>query len=224
LASIKNGASGIKYYLPSLINAYKTAKEANIRVDPIPPSQLKDLDPLLDDVIAEAQFSNTVIDMLLIKVRHPEIDQKELSTCSIKECLSETLRRYPFDINESKLVIWDNHADFTFKGNELLMIHVFFNLLKNALYHIKAARKGHIDIWFEQEKKANNLHFKDTGSGIPAKYMSHLFTQFFTKSHRGTGLGLTFCKLVMESFGGSIICRSVEGEYTEFVLSFPVVE
>jgi signal transduction histidine kinase len=223
LASINNGASGVKEYLPSLINAYNAAKDANILVEPIPPLQLNDLNNLLEDVIAEAKFSNTVVDMLLIKVRQPDIAQKDFMLCSMKEIINETLRRYPFDIDELALVIWDNDADFTFKGNELFMTHIFFNLLKNALYHIKAARKGNVHIWLELGDKMNKLYFKDTGTGIPAKYMPHLFTQFFTKSHRGTGLGLTFCKLVMESFGGSIICRSIEGEYTEFVLSFPVV-
>ena len=36
----------------------------------------------------------------------------------------------------------------------------------------------------------------------------------------GTGVGLAFCKTIMISYGGDIICNSIEGEYTEFVLSF----
>ena len=36
----------------------------------------------------------------------------------------------------------------------------------------------------------------------------------------GTGVGLACCKTIMIAYGGDIICNSIEGEYTEFVLSF----
>ncbi len=38
---------------------------------------------------------------------------------------------------------------------------------------------------------------------------------------QGTGIGLAFVRLVIDSFGGHIRCASVLGEYTEFIMSFP---
>ncbi len=48
------------------------------------------------------------------------------------------------------------------------MVHVLFNLLKNALYYIAAdpRKKGKIEIWLEKKGRINQLHFKDTGTGI----------------------------------------------------------
>ena len=40
----------------------------------------------------------------------------------------------------------------------------------------------------------------------------------------GTGIGLSFCKSVMEGIGGKIEVESEEGEFTKFALSFPKVE
>jgi len=50
-----------------------------------------------------------------------------------------------------------------------------------------------------------------------------IFDRFFSSTHHGSGIGLAFCKLVMQAYGGNITCQSQQGEFTEFVLSFPVV-
>ena len=103
---------------------------------------------------------------------------------------------------------------------------MLFNLLKNAIYYVKAANKGNmkgvIQIWLESDGKYNVLHFKDVGKGMPEATLHHVFDPFFTKTDHGAGIGLTFCKSVMESYGGKIGCASKEGEFTEFVLSFPI--
>jgi len=57
--------------------------------------------------------------------------------------------------------------------------------------------------------------------------LPHIFTRFYTWSadrnqSTGTGIGLAFCRSVMESFGGTIDCKSQLGEYTEFTLAFPL--
>ena len=57
--------------------------------------------------------------------------------------------------------------------------------------------------------------------GISVNVLKSLFQSFHSHSKSGTGLGLAFCKMTMESYGGNITCNSKEGEYTEFVLSFP---
>jgi signal transduction histidine kinase len=108
-------------------------------------------------------------------------------------------------------------------GDELLTIYVIFNLLKNAIYHVTEARKGHIEIWLEHGKEYNELHFKDTGKGMPSAIVGKIFEQFFTNTRHGTGVGLAFCKMVMNAYNGTIRCESVEGEYAHFILSFPVM-
>ena len=103
------------------------------------------------------------------------------------------------------------------------MTHVFFNLLKNAVYYVEAANQGGIDIRVETGDKFNKVYFKDTGTGIPAKSLPHIFERFYTTTDNGTGIGLAFCQLVMQSFGGDISCQSTEGQYTEFTLKFPKI-
>jgi signal transduction histidine kinase len=71
------------------------------------------------------------------------------------------------------------------------------------------------------EPDAKRLIFKDTGKGIASKDLPFVFDRFYTQTPHGTGIGLAFCQDVLKRFGGSIVCDSVEGEYTIFTLSFP---
>jgi signal transduction histidine kinase len=103
------------------------------------------------------------------------------------------------------------------------MTFVIYNLLKNALYAVRAARKGAVAIRMEPGSPFNRLYVRDTGQGIPVDTLSRIFEEFFTGtgSRGGTGMGLPFCRRVMTAFGGTIACRSQEGEHTELELCFP---
>jgi signal transduction histidine kinase len=220
LRTIVSASHGIKKFFPPLLDGYQLAKKEKLPVPNVTSTNLETLLTACDDIESEAQAAFTVINMLLMNVSQT-VDTSDFKICSIEHCIDEALRRYPFDIGESELVYWNHQNDFKFKGNELLVIHVLFNLLKNALYQIKVARKGKIQIWAEQGSKYNLLHFKDTGMGIPPKILVHIFDRFFSRTYHGTGIGLAFCRIVMENLGGKITAQSKENEYAEFILHFP---
>jgi signal transduction histidine kinase len=108
-------------------------------------------------------------------------------------------------------------------GNEILFIRMISNLLNNALHQIKQNRRGEVFISQEDGEKVNILQVKDTAGGISSKLLEHIFTGYHTTKEEGTGIGLAFCKHTIKSFGGDIRCNSVEGYFTEFVLSFPKI-
>ncbi|HEX4046014.1 MAG TPA: HAMP domain-containing sensor histidine kinase, partial [Gammaproteobacteria bacterium] len=125
-----------------------------------------------------------------------------------------------FFSGDKELIHLNIKEDFQFYGNELLTIHVLFNLIKNSLYYIKSARKGEITIWLTVNDSFNCLHFKDTGKGVSQEILPHIFDLFYSKTSQGYGLGLAFCAMVMKSYSGHIKCESVEGSYIEFILKF----
>ena len=68
----------------------------------------------------------------------------------------------------------------------------------------------------------------DTGSGIPADEIPHVFDRFRTGrrvngTRRGTGLGLALVRAVAEAHGGDVHVRSAPGEGSEFELVLPAV-
>ncbi|MBI3530468.1 MAG: HAMP domain-containing histidine kinase [Betaproteobacteria bacterium] len=229
LLSVKTGAAGLRHYLPVLMDAYRLAVERRLIAGSIRGTHLDSMAGVLDRIETEADRSNTVIDMLLYTVRGLGMEPaRELVPCSMSRCVDTALRRYPFaSEKERTLMQLDMKADFSFMGSELLMVHVIFNLLKNALRHIAIAGKGTISIRIETDPLESRLVFLDTGTGIPAEVLPHIFTRYYAWPKHGegvvetTGIGLSFCREVVHAFHGSIECRSRLNEYTEFLIKFP---
>jgi signal transduction histidine kinase len=182
-----------------------------------------------DRLETDVTYSNTIIDMLIANVRIAGNDEGTLTTCAIANCVEAALQRYPFTERERAQVSWQRDGDFTFLGSELLMVHILFNLLKNALRHIGRAGKGQITIRLENNaKEGNRLIFLDTGPGVAPEVLPHIFKRFYSapdgdNNLLGSGIGLAFCRDVMQDFGGTIRCSSVLGEFTQFTLTFPRV-
>ena len=222
LRSVVSGVSGIEKFLPVLLKSYDLANKAGLVTEVIRPQQIELLSKVLCNLKTEGASANTIIDMFLMKIRGTIIDASGLRLLFIAECVNEALQRYAFQGSEKKLIVCDIANDFQFKGDAILVVHILFNLLKNALYYVASARKGEIYIRLENSENENRLYFKDTGKGIAKDVLPHIFNRFYSKTEGGVGIGLSFCKMAMEWMGGDITCQSIEGEYTEFVLCFPI--
>lgn len=221
LLGIKSGAKAMAHYSPQLFQAYHLVKQQGLLDLTLREVRMQQLEEVSERIVSEVDYANTIIDMLLVKAgRENSLQNCVLEECSMAECLKEAIERYPFKAERERSLV-TGQGDFLFSGSKLLMQHVLFNLLKNALYAIATAQKGEIIIWAEEGDKYNKLYFKDTAKGIPPHQLSRLFNHFYTTTFMGTGVGLSFCKLVMNRFGGDIRCESLEGSYTKFILSFP---
>ncbi len=229
LLGIKAGASGVRQHLPALLAGYRQARDAGQAVEPIREIHLEAMRSVMERIEGEVNYSNIVIDMLLANSKPFSFKNIPHGTYSVSECIELALSRYPFSSEkERRLVTWERVQDFSFKGNELLLVHVFFNLIKNSLRHIAMAGKGSIIIRTEVENGTGKILFMDSGPGIPAHVLPHIFTRFYSWSYghddgSGAGIGLAYCRSVMQSLGGNITCRSMQGKYSEFTLTFPAI-
>lgn len=217
-------ASGLADYLPALLATYQMAKQHQLDVPPIPEQLIKNLTQSCEAIRFEVRETFNIIDMLLMNARLKNLEQIELSVCSIKANIETALSRYTFDQHERELIHWQSDQDFLYFGNEILTIHVVFNLLKNALWQIKKAGKGEIFIRIETTEKYHLLKFKDTAAGIDPETLPKIFQQFFSQTTHGTGVGLAFCEMVFKRYQGEISCQSKLGEYAEFIMKFPKIE
>lgn len=224
LAAIKSAAMGISKIIPDLIVSYKIASENNLNPPNISKAKIELLQTIVANLSSKVDQSNLVIDMLLANIRRPSGNLEDFEICSAKDCINKALMQYVFPTRNSPKILWNDSMDFQFLGNETLLIHVLFNLIKNSIYFIQKAGVGEIEISIQKKSDFNAIHFKDTGVGIENQYLDKIFDQFFTvKTDNGTGIGLAYCKYVMELFNGEISCLSEVNKYTEFVLKFPVV-
>ncbi|MBZ0278922.1 MAG: PAS domain S-box protein, partial [Anaerolineae bacterium] len=93
---------------------------------------------------------------------------------------------------------------------------VLTNLVTNAIHHTPPC--GKITISARGENDAVVIDIQDTGAGISAEHLPHLFEPFFQVSRRGggMGLGLSIAKEIVDLHGGEITVRSAIGEGTCF--------
>jgi signal transduction histidine kinase len=169
----------------------------------------------LDLIDISSSRGLVISDIILQNIQDGEIDKSKFVKLSMAAVLDQAVAGYAFSsAGEIDLVNVKLAGDFDFFGDENLMIFVVFNLLKNALYY-----RAKINIWMDCQTRT--LHFKDDGIGIAADQLEFIFDDFFTSNKKGgTGLGLPFCKRVMNSFGGDISVKSQAGKGTEFCLKF----
>jgi signal transduction histidine kinase len=144
--------------------------------------------------------------------------------------LSRIIARSVEDMNpvcQGKGILLETHVPDTLPniiGDEESLVRVFTNIIGNATKY--TPEDGKITVAVQNEEYYITVSISDTGSGIPHDKLPYIFEPFFRvkgkeERHRGSGLGLTFCKKIMESHGGEIWATSKEGEGTTFVLKFP---
>jgi NtrC-family two-component system sensor histidine kinase KinB len=106
--------------------------------------------------------------------------------------------------------------------DRLQVERVLSNLVVNALRHTKS---GEIKISAEQRDNYLAISVHDTGSGIPAEYLPHIFDKFVQvpdAPNGGAGLGLTISKSIVEAHGGQISVQSQLGRGTTFTFTLPL--
>ena len=96
----------------------------------------------------------------------------------------------------------------------------FMNVVLNAMEAMPQGGVLKVSTFTENDSVC--IKVVDTGVGIPAEDLEHLFEPFFTKKTRGTGLGLANVKRILEEHGGTVEIDSTPGEGTEVSLGLPV--
>lgn len=230
LATIANHTNGIANYLPDLIQHYKTSHHdcADLQAGKrLRPRQLAALQNSVDNIQDELAHANTFIDMLLMNVGKGHYGVDGFDCFSMLRIINTALERFPFtsDIDRARVRV-DVKQDFYFWGSDILMTHVIFNLLKNALKVIHDHNCGDIVIQVSQQGDQNILRVMDTSVGVPPSELPAIFDRFYTTQRfsQGNGIGLAFCKSVMQRFHGRISCLSTLNEGTTFTLTFPAVD
>lgn len=183
---------------------------------------------MLDDLyrhVAQGQLVVTrglqVISMILDEVQDKSFDASTFSYLVASEVTQKAIDEYAYESDsERERVSMTVVRDFTFKGMETAYLFMLFNLIKNAVYYFKLHPNATVTITVESP----TIRVRDTGPGIAADYINHLFDAFVTSGKSGgTGLGLPYCRRIVSAFGGSISCHSEVGKFTEFTMHFPVV-
>jgi two-component system, CAI-1 autoinducer sensor kinase/phosphatase CqsS len=222
LATLRIQAKVLGDNLPELIDAYQKARQAGLISGSIDSDLLSHLNESARILEKEVVSANHAIDMLMALATADYINEKDFQQFSMKECVELAVSRVPYKAGLKRTIFVDVRSDFIVLASKEFLIFVFINLINNSLDALKKTDFGSIKITIISDGLGNRVELLDDGEGIGSDVLPHIFDRFFTTKSRGinSGVGLAFCRNVMESFGGSIVCDSVQGKYTLFTLHF----
>lgn len=115
-----------------------------------------------------------------------------------------------------------NHPskNFQFSADEQMMIQIIINLVKNAIEAFeKAISQKKVLVYIQRKGHFTEIIIKDNGPGIPEEIIDEIFIPFFTTKENGSGIGLSYSRQIVKAHGGSLLCRSKQGE-TIFTIRF----
>jgi two-component system, NtrC family, sensor histidine kinase HydH len=105
---------------------------------------------------------------------------------------------------------------------------ILLNLVINARQAMPRGGKLRISVRANPETQMIEIRIADTGCGIPADKLRHIFEPFYTtknpdgEGHGGTGLGLSVCRQIIEQHQGRIRVESLVGKGSAFTVKLPI--
>ena len=160
--------------------------------------------------------------LLLSKVDHQSINSNQTTFR-----LDEQIRQAIVLLEpkwEAKEIEFDVNLDsVSFTGNESMLLHVWVNLLDNAIKYDPFA--GMVSLSLEQQAQQIVFTIEDTGPGIAPEAQKHIFDKFYQSdsSHttEGNGLGLALTKRVLDTCGGQIWVENLPEAGCRFTVTLP---
>lgn len=178
----------------------------------------------LEILLKETDRLNRVVEDFLGLARPVEVEQK---SCDIMTDLREVTALASGEAlaRGVRLALLERELP-PVRGDREKLRQVFLNLILNGIQ--ATPRGGSLTISAnlpanrEDSPTVVELVFADTGQGIPAEIMPHIFKPFFTTKDGGTGLGLAIAQKIVESHGAGIAVESESGKGTTFTVSLAV--
>ncbi|MCV9386871.1 ATP-binding protein [Reichenbachiella ulvae] len=154
-------------------------------------------------------------------------NQSDMAECDIRLTFKKSLSLLS-NMAKQVTVDLDLEREMKLMAREGDLIQVWVNLIKNAIESMIHAKTENPTIYLKSKNLSDRyiLYICDTGPGIPAKLLPHIFqpnvTTKVTGLSFGLGLGLSIVQKLITSYGGHISVESEPGK-TEFKIELPKV-
>jgi len=147
--------------------------------------------------------------------------------CDLAMIGRENLEMIQLLADERQIVLKGDLAPAPCSADADRISQILVNLLSNA---VKFSGPGTIvRLVTSRDNGGAVIRIEDTGPGIPAEHLEHLFDRFYrvdksrNRASGGAGLGLAISKSIAEAHGGAISVESAVGKGTAFTLRIPAV-
>ena len=178
-------------------------------------SKAEELLALIEDLLEVSKLEETAM----------ELDLQPIAPGALfAEMVHEWRIRFEQEGSSATIDVTDDAP--VFEADKALLKRVLGNLIQNAVTH--SANPVKLQLSARRDGDGILLTVADDGPGIPSEYQELIFRKFARAKTpnaprvRSSGLGLAFCKLVVDAHGGRIWVKSTEGEGSAFHIALPL--
>ncbi|MCD7890755.1 MAG: HAMP domain-containing histidine kinase [Ruminococcus sp.] len=148
---------------------------------------------------------------------------------NLTELVIQTVLMFEKKIKDKKLEIVGLDSDrLVAEVDPDLIQQVIYNLVENAVKFVDVG--GEISFTFEENKDNCSIGIKNTGEGLKNNEIQQVFDRFYKtdaprgKDATGLGLGLSISRNIVKLHNGTIVVKSIQQEYTEFIVNLPKIQ
>jgi len=188
---------------------------------------IKHLNSMKQNCSRLIRLINNLIDMSRIDAGFYNLNKKEYNIVNVVEDITLSVA----DFIKSKGLQLEFNTNVQEKFMECdpdIIERIMLNLLSNAVKFTKNDGRINVNIYDDKDKII--ISVKDNGIGIQKDKQELIFQRFrqvdksLTRSHEGSGIGLSLVKSFVELHGGTIRVESEYGKGSEFIIVFPALE
>ena len=184
-------------------------------------SQLDEKNAKFLDIIISASTNMQILIDDLLSFSRINTTEVEYEQVNVAELVRRLLLEIHKNISDSNGQVIVNELPTDIVADESRLRQVFQNLIVNGLKFHKPGTSPKVTVSFEDQEDYYEFSVRDEGIGIERKYLSEIFLMFkklhSENKYKGTGIGLSIAKKVLEQHEGYIRAESVLGEGTSFV-------
>jgi len=148
---------------------------------------------------------------------------KHMQVVDVAEVVEDIVSLLRFEAERQRVEVHlDVDHEHRLLATDTEMRMVVLNMVQNAFHAMPEG--GELRISTRKTEEGIRLIIADTGVGMDAQTMEHIFEPFFSRRAdraEGTGLGLTICRAIVERYEGKIEVRSAPGRGTTFIITLP---
>ena len=184
-----------------------------------PEMDVAEANDLLKSIHNEVERLANIVSEYLVSARLPRFEFEHESLNTVVQAFCDFIEPQLEQAQITFSIELAENLPFTLLDAEQIQC-VLHNLFKNAIEAMPSG--GDFSIQTGVESSRIVLRISDTGVGIPVSDQKRIFDPFFTTKKGGTGLGLSLAGEIIKHHQGTILCRSVVDQGTQFIITFPI--
>jgi len=175
------------------------------------------------------RMNHLVTDLLILSKLENQLEEKKTAEFDFSQVTNWMIESMKGQFDEKGIqFLADVEPNITVNQNADKIMQAMAILLDNSIKYVD--RGGKVSVTVEKSHQEVTFKVENSGSGIPATYLPHIFDRFYrveasrNSKDKGYGLGLSIAKFIIEQAGGKISATSIPEELTTVQFSIRISE